>query len=112
MRKDKGRTLLEIDSLRRDVSDMSAAELAKVFQRTVDLADALQPLVVDKAKNELAGNDLSAGATVSKGEDVLASLGLGHLLASEDDDFVDPYHEGSSTEEVVADDLEESATDS
>jgi ParB-like chromosome segregation protein Spo0J len=91
VRKDKGRTLLEIDPLRRDVADMSASELAKVFQRTVDLADALQPLVVEKAKSELAGNDPSAGARASRGEDTLQSLGLGHLLSREDDDrFMDP----------------------
>ena len=91
VREDRGRTLLEIDPLRRDVAEMSAAELAKVFQRTVDLADALQPLVVDKAKIESAGSDPSAVATVSKGEDLLSSLGLGHLLDREEDDrFVDP----------------------
>ena len=112
IREDRGRTLLQIDSLQRDVSDMSAAELAKVFQRTVDLADALQPLVVDKAKNELAGNELSAGATASKGEDRLASLGLAHLLGSEDDEFVDPFREAPSIEEGVADDLDQPADSS
>ena len=62
--------------------------------------------------HELAGDKLSAGAQISKGEDLLSSLGLGHLLANEDDDVVNPFHEGPSGVEGEADDLEQPAVSS
>lgn len=78
----KGEERVVIDAVKAKVADLSAKDMAKLLIRCVDLAEALKPLVEEKAEAEkkLAAVSDSASGRPSKGRETLKALGLDHLI--------------------------------
>jgi ParB-like chromosome segregation protein Spo0J len=78
---DKGAITLEISSLRVPLKQVELDELADVFTRLVDCADALKPHLLSKQQ----GQPTTTEGTRSPGREALARLGI-HRADAEDDD--------------------------
>jgi len=86
VRKAGGIQRIEVDGLHKAVDEMTAGDVAKVLQRCVDLADALEPVLASKMAEEQGDEAEEAAARVSPGQQRLQQLGWGQLVGGPDDD--------------------------
>jgi len=86
VRKAGGIQRIEVDGLNKPVDEMTAGDVAKVLQRCVDLADALEPVLASKMAEEQGDEAEDAAARVSPGQQRLQQLGWGQFASEPDDD--------------------------
>ena len=83
LRDDKGLKRIEIDGVSKSIGELSAADLAKILQRCVDLAEDLKPvLLAKKAEEEQVAKQPLEGTRKSPGREMLEGLGLGYLASA------------------------------
>lgn len=81
-----GRKTIVIDSLRVDADRLTAAETAKVFQRTYNLALELEPMILEKRQREaLSGESSTTNVGNDEASRRLANLGIGDLLVEDEE---------------------------
>jgi hypothetical protein len=91
-----------INSVVKPVADMSAADIAKIVRRCLDLAHVLEPVLAAKAAEENEASEAdAAGEVTSPGLERLRELGFGQFAGeTEDDDQPEETaDEGDSDEE-------------
>lgn len=81
---------IEIDRLSTDLEKLTLEETAKVFQRCRDLADSLEPVLLEKQQAKAAARPLEAGGVAAGSAAMLrlAELGLADLI-DDDESFID-----------------------
>jgi hypothetical protein len=91
VRSDGGVSRIEVDGLNKAIDEMSAGDIAKVYQRFVDLSAELEPILQTKAAAEQQESDSDeVAAKTSPGLERLRALGLGQFAGQPEDDFDDP----------------------
>ena len=84
---ENGLPRVEINAVSKPVADLSAADVAKIVRRCLDLAHELEPVLAAKAAEE---NDASeadaAGEAASPGLERLRELGFGQFAGEAEDD--------------------------
>lgn len=104
---------VQIDSLNIALADLSAKDLAKVYQRVTDLSQQLEPVLMTKATSEPDAGEQQP----SLGQERLLALGLESLVSDdvgtdgEDDELFDESfdrveHDATDTIEFPSDDAE------
>ena len=100
-----GAPRIEIDSLRKDVNELAAADVAKVVQRCLDLAGELEPILLAKAAEEQQPTDsVVAGRKASLGLQRLRELGLAQLVGDQDESEEEAPEETEEDDESYLDD--------
>jgi hypothetical protein len=105
-----GRKTIVIDSLRVDADRLTAAETAKVYQRTYNLALELEPMILEKRQREaLSGESSTAGVGNDEASRRLASLGIGDLLVDDEESDGELDEDFDDVEERPTEDLTSTA---
>jgi ParB-like chromosome segregation protein Spo0J len=94
-----GSARVEVDALSKKVDDLSAADMAKIVKRCLDLAADIEPLMIAKAEAEKAGASEAEAKKPSAGMQHLRKLGLDGLVGETD------------VQEEVSDDSEDVESD-
>jgi ParB-like chromosome segregation protein Spo0J len=103
--KENGLPRVEINAVSKPVADLSAADVAKIVRRCLDLAHELEPVLAAKAAEE---NDASeadvAGEATSPGLERLRELGFGQFAGeTEDDDQPEETSDDDDADEELSD---------
>ena len=103
--KENGLPRVEINAVSKPVADLSAADVAKIVRRCLDLAHELEPVLAAKAAEE---NDASeadaAGEVTSPGLERLRALGFGQFAGeAEDDDQPEETSDDDDSDEESSD---------
>ena len=102
--KENGVPRVEINAVSKPVSDLSAADVAKIVRRCLDLAHELEPVLAAKATEENDASDTEAvGEVTSPGLERLRTLGFSQFAGdTEDDDQPEETsdEDGDSDEEL------------
>jgi ParB-like chromosome segregation protein Spo0J len=102
--KENGLPRVEINAVSRPVADLSAADVAKIVRRCLDLAHELEPVLAAKAAEE---NDASeadvAGEMASPGLDRLRALGFSQFAGETEDDQPEETSDDDDSDEESSD---------
>jgi len=97
---DNGVPRVVIDPVVKPVADLSAADLAKIVRRCLDLAHVLEPVLAAKAAEENEASEAdAAGEVTSPGLERLRELGFSQLVG-EDDDQPEETSDADDSDEV------------
>ncbi len=110
--KENGLPRVEINAVSKPVADLSAADIAKIVRRCLDLAHELEPVLAVKAAEENDAAEAEAeGESTSPGLERLRAMGLGHLAGelADDDQSEETADESDSDEELPDSDSETEA---
>ena len=77
IKREKGTQRIEVDGLSKDVNELSAVDLGKVYERFADICEELVPVLERKLQEE--GQKSEERGPRGKGRDSLRRLGLGDL---------------------------------
>jgi ParB/RepB/Spo0J family partition protein len=103
LRDEDGRRRIEIDAVSMDVHKMSSKDLAKVMRRCLDLADEIEPVLLEKVDAEtLAAERKGPPKRKSSGRDRLLELGLEELAGEFDEWYDEVDEEHQDAEENLA----------
>ena len=102
-----GPARVEVDALSKKVDDLSAADMAKILKRCLDLAADIEPLMIAKAEAEKAGTSEAEAKKPSAGMQRLRKLGLDGLVGETDV----PEEDSDESEEVESDPTERNYMD-
>ena len=106
--KENGLPRVEINAVSKPVADLSAADVAKIVRRCLDLAHELEPVLDAKAKEENAASEAdTAGEMTSPGLERLRALGFAQFAGEADGD-----DQAEDTSDEDDDDSDEELSDS
>ena len=102
--KENGLPRVEINAVSKPVADLTAADVAKIVRRCLDLAHELEPVLAAKAAEE---NDASeadaAGEVTSPGLERLRALGFGQLAGETEDEQPEETSDDEDSDEESSD---------
>ena len=85
--KENGLPRVEINAVSKPVADLSAADVAKIVRRCLDLAHELEPVLAAKATEENEASEAdAAGEVTSPGLERLRALGFSQFAGETEDD--------------------------
>ncbi len=98
--KENGLPRVEINAVNKPVADLSAADVAKIVRRCLDLAHELEPVLAAKATEENEASEAdAAGEVTSPGLERLRELGFSQFAGEDDDQPEETSDEEDSDEE-------------
>ncbi len=97
---ESGPPRVEINAVSKPVADLSAADVAKIVRRCLDLAHELEPVLAAKAAEENnAATEEAPDEKTSPGLERLRELGFSQLVGEDDDQPEEASDEDDSDEE-------------
>ena len=113
--KENGLPRVEINAVSKPVADLSAADVAKIVRRCLDLAHELEPVLADKVTEENnVATEEAPGEQTSPGAARLRALGFGQFADEAEDDFLTeetPNDDDADELPLVSDDSQEPQAD-
>lgn len=98
--KENGLPRVEINAVSKPVADLTAADVAKIVRRCLDLAHDLEPVLAAKATEENEASEAdAAGEVTSPGLERLRALGFGQLVGEDDEQPEETSDDEDSDEE-------------